>query len=98
MRIPNNRYRAALIHFGLSSIVAGAAFVVVYFLWYAEPLFEGAGGKQLFILLAGVDVTIGPLITLIIFKPGKPGLKFDLVVIAMMQLAALVYGTHVVFE
>jgi hypothetical protein len=94
----NNRYRAGLIHFGLSTLVVGAAFLAVYFLWYPEPLFEGAGGRHLFVVLACVDITIGPLITLIIYKPGKPGLKFDLAVIGMLQLAALAYGTHVVFE
>ena len=40
-------------------------------------------------LQVSVDVTLGPLITLIIFKPGKKGLLFDLVVIGMMQSAAL---------
>lgn len=41
---------------------------------------------------------MGPLITLIIFKPGKKGLKLDLATIAVLQVAALAYGTHVVFE
>jgi hypothetical protein len=45
-----------------------------------------------------VDVTIGPLITLIIFVPGKRGLAFDLVVIALLQLAALSYGVWVLYE
>jgi hypothetical protein len=44
-----------------------------------------------------VDVTIGPLITLIIFKTGKKSLKFDLTVIALLQLAALAYGIHTVY-
>lgn len=92
------RYRAALTHFALSMLVVGTVFVVVYFIWYPEPLFSGAGGRDLFVVLALVDVTIGPLVTLLIFKPGKWGLKFDLTVIAIMQVTALAYGTHVVFE
>ena len=93
-----NRYRAALTHFGLSALVVGTVFLMVYFLWYPEPLFRGAGGRDLFVVLALVDVTVGPLITLLIFKPGKKGLKFDLAVIALLQIAALAYGTHVVYE
>lgn len=93
-----NRFRAAATHFGLSMLVVGAAFVLVYFLWYPEPLFSGAGGRDLFMVLALVDVTIGPLVTMFIFKPGKPGLKFDLATIALLQLAALGYGSHVLFE
>ncbi|HYC37127.1 MAG TPA: TfpX/TfpZ family type IV pilin accessory protein [Usitatibacter sp.] len=92
------RFRAAATHFGLSMLVVGTVFLLVYFVWYPEPLFRGAGGRDLFLVLALVDVTIGPLITLVIFKPGKPGLKFDLVVIAVLQLAALAYGSYVVFE
>lgn len=93
-----NRYRAALTHFALSMLVVGTVFLVVYFVWYPEPLFRGAGGRDLFLMLALVDVTIGPLVTLLIFKPGKWGLKFDLAVIALLQVGALAYGTHVVFE
>lgn len=93
-----NRSRAALVHFGLSLLVVGPVFLIVYFLWYPEPLFGGAGGRDLFVTLALVDITIGPLITLIIFKPGKKGLKFDLATIAVLQVAALAYGTHIVYE
>jgi hypothetical protein len=92
------RYRAALVHLGLSALVVGTVFVLVYFMWYPEPLFRGAGGRDLFLVLAFVDVTIGPLITLIIFRSGKWGLKFDLATIALLQIAALAYGTHVAFE
>jgi hypothetical protein len=49
-------------------------------------------------VLALVDVTIGPLLTMLVFKPGKPGLLFDLIVIGILQVCALSYGTYVVFE
>jgi hypothetical protein len=92
------RVRAALIHLTLSAAVAAAVFFPIYFYWYPDVLFESAGGRDLFFLIVCVDVTLGPLITLIIFKPGKKGLLFDLVVIAIMQSAALVYGVYVLFE
>src|SRR4029453_13346794 len=56
------------------------------------------GGDTLIILLIGVDVVIGPLITLIIFDPKKKNLRFDLAVIALLQLSALVYGCSVMFK
>ena len=46
----------------------------------------------------GVAVVIGSLITLVIFDLKKKALKFDLSVIAALQLAALAYGCHVRFE
>jgi hypothetical protein len=92
------RIRAALVHLSLSAAVALAVFLAIYFYWYPGVLFEGAGGKELFFLIAGVDVALGPLITLVIFKPGKWGLKFDLVCISIVQVAALAYGGWVMFE
>ena len=56
------------------------------------------GGETLLRLLIGVDVVLGPLITLIIFDPEKPRLKYDLAVIAVLQFAALAYGSYVMFE
>ena len=93
-----NRYKAALIHLSLSAIVAALTFTAIYFLWFPDALFAAAGGLKLFFLIVGVDITLGPLLTLVVFVPGKKGLKFDLVVIAILQLAGLVYGVHILAE
>ena len=93
-----NRYKASLTHFGISLLVAGLVYVAVRYFWYPGPLFEVAGGLELLLLIISVDVTLGPLITLIIFKPGKWGLKFDLTVIGVLQVAALVYGLYSIAE
>lgn len=87
-----NRFRAAAIHLGLSAAVISAVFVLVYLLWYPGDLFAGAGGRELFLLILAVDLTIGPLVTLIIFVPGKKGLLFDLWVIGIVQVGFLLYG------
>jgi hypothetical protein len=92
------RVRAALVQLAICTVIAALAFVPIYFLWYPGVLFESAGGRELFFLIVGVSVTIGPLITLIIFKPGKWGLGFDLVVIAILQAGALAFGAWVLFE
>jgi hypothetical protein len=92
------RWQAAPIHLGISVLVAALVFCVIYFVWYPGALFEVAGGLELLGLIVAVDITIGPLITLIIYRPGKKGLAFDLAAIAVMQLAALVYGMGVLYE
>jgi hypothetical protein len=92
------RHRAAALHFAISLAVAGLVLAVIYFVWYPGALFERAGGRHLFFVIAGVDVAIGPLLTLIVFVPGKKGLKFDLATIAFLQVAALGAGTWVLFE
>jgi hypothetical protein len=92
-----NRWKASLIHLGISAAIAAAVVTLVLVVWYPGPFFEAMGGDRLIMLVIGVDVVIGPLVTLIIFKPGKKGLKFDLAVIALLQLAALAYGCNVMF-
>jgi hypothetical protein len=71
--------------------------LVVWF-WYPRPYFEAMGGAMLLRLIIGVDVVVGPVITLLIFDPRKKSLKFDLAVIAALQVAALAYGSWVMFE
>jgi hypothetical protein len=90
-----NRCNAAGIHLGISAMIAAVVLAVIYLVWYPAPFFKAMGGDQLLLLMIGVDVVIGPLITLIIFKAGKKGLKFDLAVIAFLQSAALVYGVSI---
>jgi hypothetical protein len=51
-----------------------------------------AGAEGLLLLMAGIDIVVGPLLTLIVFKAGKKGLKFDLALIALAQAAFLAYG------
>lgn len=93
-----NRFRAAGVHLALSALVASAAFLLNYLVWYPDALFDQAGGRELFLLIAGVDVAIGPLLTFVVFVPGKKGLVFDIVTIAFLQASALAYGAWVLFE
>ena len=89
------RAQAALIHLGISALVAAAIFAVMLFVWYPSPYFAAAGGATLLTLLIGVDVVLGPLLTFVVFDPAKKSLVYDLAAIVMLQVAALVYGIHV---
>ncbi len=92
------KLKAFFIHLGIS---ASIFFVILYFIvfhWYPQPFFTTDGGWQGIRIIAGVDMVLGPLLTLIIFKPGKPSLKFDMSVIALIQTAALISGTWIVFN
>ena len=92
-----NRWKAALIHLGISALVAVTVVTLMLLVWYPGTYFSAMGGETLILLLIGVDVVVGPLLTLIIFDPRKKGLKADLSVIAALQLAALAYGCYVMF-
>lgn len=92
------RLKAGLIHLSISATIALLVFLPMYFFWYPDVLFDYAGGRDLFLLIVSVDVTLGPLITTIVYVPGKWGLRFDLWFIAIVQLTALAYGVYVLFE
>ena len=92
-----SRWRASGTHLLICLAIAAAVVTLMLTVWYPRPLFEAAGGNDLLFILVGVDVVLGPLLTLIVFRSGKRGLKFDLAMIGAVQLAALLYGVHVVY-
>src|SRR5689334_16943960 len=63
--------RAALVHLGLSALVGLATAAIVFGLWFPFPYRNLAGGQHLFLVLVGVDVVCGPLLTAILFNPLK---------------------------
>ncbi len=83
-----NRWKAAGIHLCLSALIAATVVVVMLALWYPGSYFDAMGGQTLLVLIVGVDVTLGPLLTLIVFNPKKKRLKLDLAVIAVFQVIA----------
>jgi hypothetical protein len=91
-----SRWQASGLHLAISAAVAASSLALILGLWFPGPLFEAAGGLGLLYLLVGVDVVLGPLLTLIVYKSGKPGMKFDLAVIGTLQVMALAYGFSVV--
>ena len=75
-----------------------ALFALFWFIWYPAPTFVAIGAHQIFLLVVGIDIIIGPLLTFIVFKSGKKTLKFDLTVIALLQVCALVYGVYTLLQ
>jgi len=93
-----SRWRAAFVHLLISIGILISFLALMLLLWYPPPYFEAIGADGLLMILIGVQVVLGPCITLIIFKSGKPGLKFDLTVVGIAQFSALLYGVSVIAE
>lgn len=93
-----SRYRAGALHLMVSVVVAALLFLVIYFVWFPGALLAATGAPWLLFIIAAVHLGLGPLLTTIVFEKGKRGLVFDIVVIALLQLAALGYGAWVLFE
>lgn len=86
------RKRYFLRHLSVSVLVGIASAAVVYFVWYPGIIAKAVGVSQIFLMMLCIDVIVGPILTFILAKEGKKGLWFDLIVIFILQLAALFYG------
>jgi hypothetical protein len=91
-----SRYQAFLIHLGISLTIFGVLAYLVVKIWYPGFFFYTDGGWQGLRLLLGVDLVLGPLLTLIVFRAGKPGLRFDLSMIGITQATCLLIGAWIV--
>ena len=96
-----SRWKASLIHLTISAVIVIAVLALMLLTWYPHPLFAAVGGQQVVMILLGVDVTLGPLATLVVFSTvnkSRKALTLDLSIIATLQIAALIYGMSVVFQ
>ncbi|MGR3978322.1 type IV pilin accessory protein [Acinetobacter sp. 1207_04] len=85
-------------HLSSSVIAALIILTLVFFVWYPAPLAQAEGVTHIFLLLIAIDVIVGPLLTLLVYKEGKKTLKMDLSVIIVMQVMALSYGMYSIIQ
>ena len=89
-----SRWKASSLYLLVCVIVACTVVACMLLVWFPWPLFQITGGSHLALILVSVDVVLGPLLVLIVYREGKKSLKFDLAVIALLQLSALAYGIY----
>jgi len=92
------RIKAFGIHLALSIIVITLFLLIATQIWYPGPLFKLEDVWQGLQILIPVDAILGPILTLLLYVPGKKGLKFDLTVIAILQVGALAYGGMLIYK
>ena len=92
------RVKAFGVHLLTSAVIALAVVALVFGLWYPAPLATATGVTGIFLILLIVDVCLGPLLTLVVYKEGKKTLVMDLTIIVLLQLSALGYGVYTVAE
>ncbi|QLB60562.1 type IV pilin accessory protein [Acinetobacter indicus] len=90
----SKRLKFFLSHLLLSFLVALLVIGLVFFIWYPSPLATAVGVMHIFLMLLVIDVILGPLLGLLVYKEGKKTLKFDLSIIILIQIAALCYGVY----
>lgn len=94
------RWRAFGIHLGISLVVLGALLYVLFYYWFPGYLFDTDGGWQALRVIAGVDIILGPLLTLIAANPVKSTreLRMDFSLIGIIQICALSAGTWLAWD
>jgi hypothetical protein len=90
------RFRAAAYHLVFSFFLLGIALYLVFGLWYPAPLDNATGVTNIYVMMLGIDLFLGPLLTFFLMKKNKYQLLFDLVVIVFLQISAYSYGLYIV--
>lgn len=89
-----SRWQASALHLLISLTVVGSIAAWVIGFWYPPALMRMANADKLLMLIGGIDLIIGPLLTLIVFRHDKPEIKTDLTIIGVLQVCFLAYGLH----
>jgi len=92
--------KATGIHFCLSLVVFFALAYQIFYVWYPPPYFVIDGGWQGIRIVAAIDLVLGPFITFLIFDLSKSRreITLDLLIIATVQIGALIYGVVTTYE
>jgi len=91
------KFLATAIHFLVTLSVAAVAAALIFLVWFPDPLQTMIGGTELFALVVGTDLALGPLISLVIYDSRKARrvLITDYAIVGTVQIAALVYGVFI---
>lgn len=92
MSIIRTRWSASLTHLALSAVVIGSIALIAFLQWFPAGLHHAAKLDRLLAIMLAVDIVAGPVLTLIVYRRGKPGLRLDLAVIGLLQILFLAYG------
>ena len=94
------RLKAFAIHLATSLAALTLVLGLLYAGWYRWPGWYLAGMTAIVPVMLGVDLALGPLLTLVIASPVKPRAELarDLAVIVTVQLVALGYGSYTLWH
>lgn len=67
----SKRLKFFLSHLSISLIIALLVIGLVFFVWYLSPLAAAVGVTQIFLMMLAIDVIVGPVLGLFVYKEGK---------------------------
>lgn len=81
-------------HLFFSFFFASVVLFLVFYYWYPLPLSKATGVTYLLLMMLAIDIIVGPILGFLVYKEGKKSLKFDLGVIILLQISALLFGIY----
>lgn len=98
MSILRQKLLASGIHLAIGLSVVLSFLLFCYFVLYTPEILWLEGGTDVALIILAVDLAVGPILTFIVYRRGKPGLVFDLTLIALVQTAAFAYGAWALYS
>jgi hypothetical protein len=88
------------VHFVATAVLAAIAAALIFLVWFPSPFQTMIGGTELFMLVVGCDLALGPLLSLVIYNSRKSRRELitDYTIVGVLQVAALVYGVFIVAD
>ena len=92
------KFLAFTIHFLVTAALGAIAAALIFFVWFPSPFASMVGGTELFLLVVGCDLVLGPLLSLVIYdsRKSRRALVIDYSVVGLVQIGMLVYGVYIV--
>lgn len=92
----SNRVNFLLYHLFFSGLLLVISLIFIYCIWYASPLYIAQGVNHIYFMVIGIDIIIGPLLTLILYKKDRKKFIFDIVIVLIIQISFYIYGLMVI--
>ena len=92
MIVWREKFLATAIHFLVTLALAACAAALIFLVWFPDPMQTMIGGTELFMLVVGCDLALGPLISLVIYNSRKSRreLVIDYTIVGAVQTESFV--------
>lgn len=89
-----SKFKASGIHLLISVVIFFGVLYLILAEWYPGVFFSAEGGWDGIMLMAAVDLVLGPSLTFIIYNhmKARKEIVFDLSLVAVVQISALIWG------
>lgn len=94
----HNKLKAFTVHLAISVIIVTLLISSIIYFWYPLDYLAITSFKEIALLIVSIDLVVGPILTFVVYNKNKKSLRFDLTVIAILQLSALTYGTYFLYK